>query len=120
MRALGGGSIVNLGSIAVHAQFVGMPAYIASKAAIEGLTHTLARELGPDRIRVNCLAPGWVMTPRQLAARLTPAAEALIDANQCLPDRVQPADVARLLLWLAADDSAAVTGQVLAVNGGWV
>jgi D-xylose 1-dehydrogenase len=120
MRAAGGGSIVNLGSITAHAQLVGIPSYITAKAGIEGLTHTLARELGPDRIRVNCLAPGWVMTARQLADRLTPEAERMIEESQCLPDRVLPPDVARLLLWLAADDSAQVTGQTLHVNGGWV
>jgi NAD(P)-dependent dehydrogenase (short-subunit alcohol dehydrogenase family) len=120
MRAAGGGSIINLGSIAVHAQFTGMPAYITAKAGIEGLTHTLARELGPDRIRVNCVAPGWVMTERQLAALLDPAAETMIESNQCLPQRIMPADVAALVLWLAAQDSALVTGQMLAVNGGWV
>jgi NAD(P)-dependent dehydrogenase (short-subunit alcohol dehydrogenase family) len=119
MRRAGGGSIVNLGSIAAHSQLVGMPAYITAKAGIEGLTRTLARELGRDHIRVNCLIPGWVMTERQLSQRLTPEGERMIDDNQCLPDRVHPADVARLLLWLAADDSALVTGQLLAVNGGW-
>lgn len=120
MRQAGGGSIVNLGSITAHAQFAGMPAYITAKAGIEGLTHTLAREFGPDRIRVNCLSPGWVMTERQLAQTISPEAEAMIAANQCLPDRLVPADIARLLLWLASDDSAAVTGQVLPVNAGWV
>ncbi|WP_432843183.1 SDR family NAD(P)-dependent oxidoreductase [Dactylosporangium sp. CA-092794] len=120
MRAAGGGSIINLGSIASHAQFTGMPAYITAKAGIEGLTHTLARELGPDRIRVNCVVPGWVMTERQLAARLDAAAETTIERNQCLRERVMPSDVAALVLWLAAQDSALVTGQMLAVNGGWV
>ena len=120
MRAAGGGSIVNLGSVTTRAQFVGMPGYITAKAGIEGLTHTLARELGPDRIRVNCLLPGWVMTQRQLRGRLGPGADRMIEDNQCLPDRLVPPDVTRLLLWLAADDSSAVTAQNLHVNGGWL
>ena len=120
MRALGGGSIVNLGSVSVHIPLTGMPAYVASKAAIEGLTRTLARELGRDRIRVNCVIPGWVMTERQLRDWVTPEAERLIDASQSLKQRLVPADVARLVLWLAADDSAMCTGQNWVVDGGWI
>jgi NAD(P)-dependent dehydrogenase (short-subunit alcohol dehydrogenase family) len=119
MRAAGGGSIINLGSVAPHSQLIGMPSYMTAKMGIEGLTRTMARELGPDLIRVNCVLPGWVMTPRQLSARLTPEGEALIDSNQCLPGRLMPDDVARLLLWLAARDSAMVTGQMMNVNAGW-
>jgi NAD(P)-dependent dehydrogenase (short-subunit alcohol dehydrogenase family) len=120
MRALGRGSIVNLGSIAVHIPLTDLPAYVAAKAAIEGLTRTLARELGPDRIRVNCVLPGWIMTERQLRDWVTPEAERLITASQSLPDKLVPADVARLVLWLAADDSAACTGQNWVVDGGWI
>ena len=120
MRALGGGSIINLGSVSVHIPLTGMPAYVASKAAIEGLTRTLARELGRDRIRVNCVIPGWVMTERQLRDWVTPEAERLIESSQSLKERLVPADVARLVLWLAADDSAMCTGQNWVVDGGWI
>jgi D-xylose 1-dehydrogenase len=120
MRELGGGSIVNLGSITVQAGFTGLPGYVASKAAIEGLTRTMARELGPYRIRVNCVLPGWIMTERQLAHWITPEAEATIERNQCLTEKLVPADVARLVLWLAADDSRMCTGQRWIVDGGWI
>ncbi|MFB2599598.1 SDR family NAD(P)-dependent oxidoreductase [Herbiconiux sp. P17] len=120
MRAAGGGSIVNLGSISAHIDLVDLVGYITAKAGIEGLTRTLARELGPDRIRVNCVIPGWVMTERQLRDWVTPEAAAQIERNQCLSDRVQPADVARMVLWLAADDSAMCTAQNWVVDGGWL
>jgi len=120
MREAGGGSIINLGSISAHADFLHMPAYITAKAGIEGLTMTMARELGPDRIRVNCIIPGWIMTERQLRDWITPEGEAQIDANQCLKSRLYPDDVARLLLWLAADDSRSCTGQNWVVDGGWM
>jgi NAD(P)-dependent dehydrogenase (short-subunit alcohol dehydrogenase family) len=120
MRALGGGSIINLGSVSVHIPLTQLPAYVASKAAVEGLTRTLARELGPSRIRVNCVIPGWIMTTRQLRDWVTPDAERLIESSQCLPDKLVPADVARLVLWLAADDSAMCTSQNWVVDGGWI
>lgn len=120
MRDAGGGSIINLGSISAHIDLVDLPAYITAKAGIEGLTHTLARELGQWRIRVNCIIPGWVMTEKQLTMWVTPEADASIERNQCLPDKVYPSDVARLLLWLAADDSGACTAQRWAVDGGWM
>jgi NAD(P)-dependent dehydrogenase (short-subunit alcohol dehydrogenase family) len=120
MRAAGRGSIVNLGSIAVHIDLMDLPAYITAKAGIEGLTRTLARELGPDGIRVNCLIPGWVMTERQLRDWVTPEAEASIARNQCLPQKMVPADVARMLLWLAAEDSRSCTAQTWVVDGGWM
>jgi NAD(P)-dependent dehydrogenase (short-subunit alcohol dehydrogenase family) len=120
MRQLGGGSVVNLGSVAVHIPLTDLPAYVAGKAAIEGLTKTLARELGPAGIRVNCVVPGWVMTERQLRDWVTPEAERLIEAAQSLPQKLVPADVARMVLWLAADDSAMCTGQNWVVDGGWI
>jgi D-xylose 1-dehydrogenase len=120
MRAAGGGSIINLGSISAHIDLLDLPVYITAKAGIEGLTRTLARELGPDNIRVNCLIPGWIMTQRQLDPWVTPEAAASIDANQCLKHRLYPDDVARLLLWLAADDSRSCTGQSWIVDGGWI
>jgi NAD(P)-dependent dehydrogenase (short-subunit alcohol dehydrogenase family) len=81
---------------------------------------TLARELGPDRIRVNCLIPGWVFTERQLAQLVTPETLAKLDQVQSLKDNIMPADVARMVLWLAADDSAMCTGQKWIVDGGWM
>jgi D-xylose 1-dehydrogenase len=120
MRALGGGSIINLGSVSAHTDFVGLPAYVTAKAGIEGLTRTLARELGLDRIRVNCLIPGWIFTERQLEQFVTPETLAKLDQVQSLKDNITPADVARMVLWLAADDSAMCTGQKWIVDGGWM
>jgi NAD(P)-dependent dehydrogenase (short-subunit alcohol dehydrogenase family) len=119
MRQRGRGSIITLGSIVWRAGFANVAAYATAKAGIEGLTRSLARDLGRDSIRVNCLIPGWTMTQRQLDHWITPDSEAEIERNQCLPGRVQPADVARLALWLAADDSRMCTSQTWVVDGGW-
>ncbi len=119
MRDAGGGSIINLGSISAHIDLMDLPGYITAKAGVEGLTRTLAREYGPWRVRVNCIIPGWIMTEKQLTEWVTPEAEESIMRNQCLPDKVYPDDVARLLLWLAADDSRACTAQRWIVDGGW-
>lgn len=120
MRAVGHGSIINLGSISAHIDLMDLPGYITAKAGVEGLTRTLARELGPDGIRVNCIIPGWIMTERQLADWVTPEAEESIARNQCLPQRLYPDDVARLMLWLAAEDSRSCTAQNWVVDGGWM
>jgi NAD(P)-dependent dehydrogenase (short-subunit alcohol dehydrogenase family) len=120
MRDAGGGSIINLGSISAHIDLMDLPGYITAKAGVEGLTRTLAREYGPWYIRVNCIIPGWIMTEKQLTQWVTPQAEESIVRNQCLPDKVYPDDVARLLLWLAADDSRACTAQGWIVDGGWM
>ena len=120
MRDFGGGSIINLGSISAHIDLMDLPGYITAKAGIEGLTRTLAREFGPWYIRVNCIIPGWIMTEKQLTHWVTPEAEESISRNQCLPDKLYPDDVARLLLWLAADDSRACTAQQWIVDGGWM
>ncbi|MFQ5973920.1 MAG: SDR family NAD(P)-dependent oxidoreductase [Alphaproteobacteria bacterium] len=119
MKAAGGGSIVNLGSISWMIKTTGMPAYTTAKAAIQGLTRTMARELGPDNIRVNCVAPGWIMTQRQIDLWLTPEGEADLMAGQCLKRRLYPPEVSRLVLFLAADDSSACTSQSYVVDGGW-
>jgi NAD(P)-dependent dehydrogenase (short-subunit alcohol dehydrogenase family) len=120
MRDAGGGSIINLGSISAHIDLMDLPGYITAKAGVEGLTRTLAREYGPWYVRVNCIIPGWIMTEKQLTEWVTPEAEQSITRNQCLPDKVYPDDVARLLLWLAADDSRSCTAQKWVVDGGWM
>jgi NAD(P)-dependent dehydrogenase (short-subunit alcohol dehydrogenase family) len=120
MKSVGGGSIINFGSLSWHANFSQMAGYMSAKAAIEGLTRAMARELGPDNIRVNCVVPGWIMTERQLSLWLTPEADADRMKAQCLKDRVYPADVARMVLWLAADDSRMCTNQNYVVDGGWI
>ena len=119
MRAAGHGSVVNMGSISPHIKLLDLPVYNTAKAGIEGLTRAMARELGPDGIRVNCVLPGWVMTERQLTNWINPEAEASIEQNQCLPQKLYPADVARLVLWLAAEDSRSCTAQKWVVDGGW-
>ncbi len=119
MRRAGGGSIINFGSCSWHLHQGGMPAYTTSKAAVEGLTRGLARDLGPHRIRVNCILPGWIMTERQIEKWLTPEAEAALMAGQCVKEKLGPADVGRLALWLAAEDSRLCTGQNWFVDGGW-
>ena len=118
MQSLGGGSIVNFGSISWRNGQGGMPAYTTAKAAIEGLTRGMARDLGPDKIRVNCVIPGWVMTERQVELWLTPEAEAELMLRQALKAKLLPDDLARMVLWLAADDSRMCTGQAWVVDGG--
>ena len=119
MRTLGGGSIINLGSISWMIKEGGMPVYTTSKAAIQGLTRSLARSLGPHGIRVNTLVPGWVMTEKQLRLWVDQAGVRQIEENQCLPGRVEPADIARMALFLAADDSRMCAAQDFIVDGGW-
>jgi D-xylose 1-dehydrogenase len=119
MQAAGRGSIVNLGSVSWRLGLGGMPAYVTAKAGVEGLTRGLARDLGRHGIRVNTVIPGWIMTKRQIDLWLTPEGEADIMKNQCLPEKLMPDDVARLVLWLAADDSRMVTAQSFVVDGGW-
>jgi len=119
MRRRGGGAIINMGSISWHIKSGGYPAYAAAKAAVCGLTRALARDLGRDGIRVNTVSPGWVMTARQQALWLDAAGEEEIRRNQCLPGQLMPADVAALVMFLAADDSAMCTAQEFIVDGGW-
>jgi D-xylose 1-dehydrogenase len=120
MRRLGGGSIVNFGSISWKLAMGGMPAYTAAKAAVHGLTRSMARNLGADGIRVNTVLPGWVMTERQLKLWVTAESEATIDASQCLKGRVQPVDLARMVLFLASDDARMCSAQEFTVDAGWV
>ena len=120
MRAAGRGSIVNLSSISWLIPTTGLPVYIAAKAAIVGLTRTLAHELGPQGIRVNAVLPGAIATERQQRLWYTPEGIKRILDNQALKRQIEPAEVARLVLFLAADDSGAITNQSYAVDAGWV
>jgi NAD(P)-dependent dehydrogenase (short-subunit alcohol dehydrogenase family) len=119
MQARGGGSIVNMSSIAWIRGAPGLPVYAAAKAAIVGFTNSLARLVGPDRIRVNAIAPGMVITERQ--RRMWYPDERLIGemrARQAIPDVVTPDDIAALALFLASDESQRITRQCFQVDGG--
>ncbi|NOT42423.1 MAG: SDR family oxidoreductase [Alphaproteobacteria bacterium] len=119
MRNRKRGSIVNVGSISWRLALGGMPAYVTAKAAVEGLTRGLARDVGADGIRVNSVIPGWIMTERQVKLWLTPESETELMARQCLKEKLYPPDVARMVLWLAADDSRMATAQSFVIDGGW-
>jgi NAD(P)-dependent dehydrogenase (short-subunit alcohol dehydrogenase family) len=118
MRAAKAGVIINMGSVSWMQGQGGMPAYTAAKSAVRGLTRGLARDLGPKNIRVNEIVPGWVFTERQETLWATPEKVQAHLAAQCIHRKVMPDDLARLALWLAADDSAMVTGQYFVVDGG--
>lgn len=118
MIAAGGGSIVNLGSDSWWRAGGGFPAYTTAKAAVHGLTRGLARDLGPHRIRVNTLVPGWTMTERQKRLWVTPDKLAAQLTAQCLPDPIEPVYVARMALFLASDDSAMCTANNYMVEAG--
>ena len=120
MRAAGGGSIINYSSISYMMGNAGYPAYATSKAAITGLTRSLARELGPDNIRVNALMPGWVLTDKQLEMWATPEDLAAHLQRQCLKEHLKPQDVVDATLFLASQTSRMITGQALVVDGGVV
>lgn len=120
MIGLGGGAIVCLSSIVPMIGMGGMPVYAASKSAIVGLARSLARDFGEHNVRVNVIAPGWIMTERQKALWLTPEADAMRAERQCLPRRLVPEDIARVALFLASDDASAITGQTHVVDGGWL
>ncbi|RME15488.1 MAG: SDR family oxidoreductase [Alphaproteobacteria bacterium] len=120
MRAAGGGAIVNFSSIACLTGEVGYPAYVAANAAITGLTRSLAREFGADGIRVNAIAPGWVLTERQRRKWASPEALAAHLERQALKRHLAPKDMVGPALFLASTASAMVTGQTLVVDGGVV
>ncbi|WP_369991557.1 SDR family NAD(P)-dependent oxidoreductase [Pseudomonas xanthosomatis] len=120
MERAGGGAIINLGSVGWMMASAGYPVYAASKAAVHGMTRALARELGAQRIRVNTLVPGWVMTEKQLAMWVDDAAKELIARSQCLPGSVLPEHIADMALFLASDASAMCSAQNFIVDGGWV
>lgn len=119
MIAAGGGAIINLGSISWMVMTPKIPVYETAKAALHGMTRALARELGPHHIRVNLIAPGAIITERQLKLWMSPDYEAELDAVQALPGRLHPADVARMALFLAAEDSKMISAQAFLVDGGW-
>ena len=118
MRAAGGGSIINFGSVSWHTSQGGMPAYTTAKAGVEGLTKGMARDLGGDNIRVNCVIPGWVMTERQIKLWLTPEGEKNLLEMQCLKQKLVPPDLTRMVLWLASEDSRMCTSQLWVVDAG--
>jgi NAD(P)-dependent dehydrogenase (short-subunit alcohol dehydrogenase family) len=120
LKQSGSGSVINMSSIAWIIPSVGLPVYVTAKAGIMGLTRTLAHELGIHNIRVNCLLPGAIVTEKQRRLVLTPEYSAEILANQALKRHLVPDEVVRLALFLAADDSSAITGQGYIVDGGWV
>ena len=120
MKQAGRGSIINMSSISFVIPSTGLPVYVTAKAAIVGLTRTLAHELGPHNIRVNAVLPGAIETDRQKRLWLTPEYKAEILARQALKRMIGPEEVARLVLFLAADDSAAITNQSHVIDGGWI
>ncbi|HEY1997680.1 SDR family oxidoreductase [Paraburkholderia sp.] len=119
MKAAGRGSIINLGSISWMLKQGGFPVYTMSKSAVQGLTRGLARDLGSFNIRVNTLVPGWVMTEKQKRLWLDDAGRRSIKEGQCINAELMPEDLARMALFLAADDSRLITAQDLVVDGGW-
>lgn len=119
MHRLGSGSIINLGSTGWQGKGAGYPCYAIAKSSVNGLTRGLARTLGQDRIRINTVSPGWVMTERQVRLWLDPAGEEELKRNQCLPDKLLPHDIARMVLFLASDDAAMCTAQEFKVDAGW-
>jgi NAD(P)-dependent dehydrogenase (short-subunit alcohol dehydrogenase family) len=120
MKKAGGGSIVNMTSGAWMVASPGLPVYVAAKAGVFGLTRGLARDLGPFNIRVNSIAPGWILTKRQLELWWTPEAEVELMKDQCLKRRLDADDIARTTLFLASDEASACTNQNYVVDGGWV
>ncbi|MBS0524436.1 MAG: SDR family oxidoreductase [Proteobacteria bacterium] len=118
MKKAGGGSIINFSSISYHTMTANLAVYQAAKAATIGLTRGLARDLGGDKIRLNAITPGWIMTQRQIDKWLTPEAEADLMKAQVLKEKVYPPDIARMVLFLAADDSRLISAQNFVVDGG--
>jgi NAD(P)-dependent dehydrogenase (short-subunit alcohol dehydrogenase family) len=117
---IAGAAIINLASITFHLAPPQMSAYVATKGGVLGFTRSLARELGPRRIRINAVSPGWVMTDRQLRQYVTPAVKRIIRTSQSMPDLIQPADIAQVILFLASDGSTAITGQEILADRGWM
>jgi len=119
MKKAGGGSIINLGSVSWHSAIADLSIYETAKAGIEGLTRALARDLGESNIRVNCVVPGAIRTPRQMKLWHTPEEEAKILAQQCLKARVDPVHVTAMVLFLASDDARMCTAHNYWVDAGY-
>ncbi len=119
MRRLGAGSVINLGSTGWQTKGSAYPCYAIAKSSVNGLTRGLAKTLGRDRIRINTVSPGWVMTERQIQLWLDAEGEQDIQRNQCLPDKLRPQDIARMVLFLGSDDAAMCTAQEFKVDAGW-
>lgn len=119
MRERGAGAIVNLGSTSWMNKTTGLAVYATAKSAMSGLTRSLARELGRDGIRVNCVVPGWVMTQRQIDRWLDAAGEAEMERSQCIGGRIVGADIAHMVMFLAADTARMITAQEFVVDAGW-
>jgi len=120
MQAAKAGVIINFGSISWMIGQGGMAAYTACKSAVLGLTRSLARDYGPDNIRVNAIAPGWIMTQRQIDNWLTPESLKELEQRQCLKRKLMPDEVARFTVFLASEEASACTNQQYVVDGGWV
>lgn len=120
MKRLGRGAIINFSSISYMMGNAGYPAYTTANAGINGMTRSLAREFGPNAIRVNAIAPGWVLTEKQLDKWATPEALAAHMERQCLKEHLKPEDIVNTVLFLASDTSRMITGQMVAVDGGVV
>jgi D-xylose 1-dehydrogenase len=119
MKAARAGAIINLGSVSWMIKDRNLQVYLMSKAAVQGLTRGLAKELGAYGIRVNTLVPGWVMTDKQRRLWLNDEGREAIKRNQCIDAELLPDDLARMALFLAADDSRMITAQNIVVDGGW-
>lgn len=120
MRAAHKGSVINLGSTSWMQGAAGLIAYTTAKSAVSGFTRSLARELGPDGIRVNCVTPGWVMTERQRRLRSTPERLAAAQDRQSIKGEILPDDIAAMILFLASDAARMCTGQNYIVDAGVV
>jgi len=120
MKKQKNGSIVNMGSTSWMVAFGGLPVYTAAKAGVIGLTRGLAHELGKSNIRINSLAPGWIMTERQKSLWVTPEALTQLMKDQCIQRTLDPADIARAVLFYASDEASACTNQSVVFDGGWL
>lgn len=120
MKAANEGAIINFGSVSWMTGQGGMAAYTASKSGVLGLTRSLARDYGPYNIRVNAIAPGWIMTQRQIDKWLTPEGVDELMHRQCLKRKLVPDEIAKFTVFLASDEASACTSQQYVVDGGWV